>query len=59
MVMIPIQLEPIWVNLESSYKVRSWSDKKGQIFIFLNKDMFLMQNVPMNPMESFAFFYVG
>ena len=36
--------------------------KKGQIFkifFFLNKDMFLKQNLLSNPMVPFVFLYVG
>ena len=43
---------------EARYKVRSKSGQKSQFLKFLiweNKDMFLMQNAPRNPMVSFVF----
>ena len=46
---------------ESRYMVRSTSGQKGQILkclILENKDMFLLQNDPRNPMAPFVFLYV-
>ena len=52
-------LRAFWVHLgEPSYKVRSRSCQKFQIskcLILENKGLFMMQNVPRNPMVPFVF----
>ena len=55
MVIVFNQFEPIWANLDT--RSGQGQVKNDQIlkFLVLKKNMFLMQNVPRNPMVSFAF----
>ena len=59
MVMVFLQFESIWVSLAT--RSGQGHVKKFQILkcLFLkNKDLFLMQNDPRNPMVPFVFLYV-
>ena len=59
MVMVFLQFESIWVSLAT--RSGQGHVKKLQILkclILKNKDLFLMQNDPRNPMVPFVFLYV-
>ena len=59
MVMVFLQFESIWVSLAT--RSGQGHVKKFQILkclILKNKDLFLMQNDPRNPMVPFVFLYV-
>ena len=58
MVMVFLQFESIWVSLAKRSGQGHVKNVKFYNVYLKNKDLFLMQNVPRNPMVPFVFLYV-
>ena len=58
MVMVFLQFESIWVSPATRSGQGHVKIPNFEMFIFKNKDLFLMQNDPRIPMVPFVFLYV-